>query len=180
MKEKSKEKTEKPEKKKKDKKAEKLLDKKSEKKNKKEKKQKDPGTGKDGNKKKEKKDRKEERELLTGNQMIQSGDQEQENDQNLQPEDSAQGKGAEIQALIFKALGDENRLQILELLQEQELCAAELLQQVPIVQSTLSHHMKILCESGLVICRRQARWMYYTVNKQLLAETSDWLKRRSK
>lgn len=80
---------------------------------------------------------------------------------------------------IYRALGDENRLQILELLREEEMCAADLLKLVSVVQSTLSHHMKILCESGLVICRRQARWSYYTVNKQLFAETADCLKKWS-
>lgn len=85
-------------------------------------------------------------------------------------------EGGKDWALIYRALGDESRLQILELLREREMCAADLLKLVPIVQSTLSHHMKILCESGLVLCRRQARWSYYSVNRQLFQETAERLK----
>lgn len=85
----------------------------------------------------------------------------------------------EAQALIFRALGDESRLQILDILEDQEMCAADLLKLMPIVQSTLSHHMKILCEAGLVICRKQGRWSYYTVNKQLFEEAADRLRERA-
>lgn len=87
--------------------------------------------------------------------------------------------GREAQAQVFRALGDESRLQILDLLEDQEMCAADLLKLLPIVQSTLSHHMKILCEAGLVICRRQGRWSYYSVNKQLFEEAADRLRERA-
>lgn len=93
--------------------------------------------------------------------------------------DRSQEKSRQDRALIYRALGDESRLQILDILREQEMCAADLLKLVPIVQSTLSHHMKILCESGLVQCRKQARWSYYSVNKQLFGETADRLKKWS-
>ena len=51
-------------------------------------------------------------------------------------------------ARIFKAFCDENRLQILELLRTGEKCACALLEQLHISQSTLSYHMRILCDSG--------------------------------
>ena len=70
----------------------------------------------------------------------------------------------------FRALGDENRLQILTLLEERELCAGDLLKSLSIVQSTLSHHMKILVESGLVTCRKQGKWSYYSLAPQLRGE----------
>lgn len=66
---------------------------------------------------------------------------------------------------IFRALGDESRMQILRLLRERELCGAELLRLVSIVQSTLSHHMKILTEAGLVRCRKQGNRTYYTIDR---------------
>lgn len=85
----------------------------------------------------------------------------------------------EAYADVFRALGDESRIQILKLLAGKELCGAELLALVPIVQSTLSHHMKVLCESGLVNCRKQGRWAYYTLDKKVFAEVADCLKRQT-
>ena len=66
-------------------------------------------------------------------------------------------------ALIFKALGDENRVQILRLLQGGEKCACMLLKELDICQSTLSHHMKILCDAEIVTCRKDGKWMYYSL-----------------
>ena len=57
-------------------------------------------------------------------------------------------------ASIFKALGDENRWRILETLKEGERCACVLLTRMQIGQSTLSHHMKVLCDAGLITSRR--------------------------
>ena len=56
-------------------------------------------------------------------------------------------------ARIFKAFCDENRLAILALLQSSEKCACKLLEELNIQQSTLSHHMKILCDAGIVNSR---------------------------
>ena len=69
-------------------------------------------------------------------------------------------------AKIFKAFCDENRLQVLELLQSGEKCACVLLEDLKIGQSTLSHHMKILCESGIVTGRREGKWTYYSFSVQ--------------
>ena len=55
---------------------------------------------------------------------------------------------------IFKALADENRLAVLKLLQNGEKCACRLLEALDISQSTLSHHMKLLCDSGIVNYRK--------------------------
>ena len=64
---------------------------------------------------------------------------------------------------IFKALADENRLQILNLLRSGEKCACRLLEEMHISQPTLSHHMKILCDAGLVTGRREGKWMHYSI-----------------
>ena len=56
-------------------------------------------------------------------------------------------------ALICKALGDSNRLQIVKKLSDGEMCGCKLLEAFQITQPTLSHHMKILTDSGLVISR---------------------------
>ncbi|MHB1453538.1 MAG: ArsR/SmtB family transcription factor [Saccharofermentanales bacterium] len=68
-------------------------------------------------------------------------------------------------ARIFKAFCDENRLQILEMLRSGEKCACKLLESLQIGQSTLSHHMKILCESGIVLSRSEGKWTYYFISE---------------
>ena len=69
-------------------------------------------------------------------------------------------------AKVFKAFCDENRLMILELLQSGEKCACMLLDELKISQSTLSHHMKILCESGIVSNRKEGKWTHYSISKE--------------
>ena len=66
-------------------------------------------------------------------------------------------------AAIFKALGDENRIRILKLLHSGEKCACQLLEEMNIGQPTLSHHMKILCDAGIVVGRREGKWMHYAI-----------------
>ena len=66
---------------------------------------------------------------------------------------------------IFKGLCDENRVQILKLLRKKELCACHLLEKMNLSQPTLSHHMKILCDSGLVVGRKEGKWMHYSISK---------------
>lgn len=68
-------------------------------------------------------------------------------------------------AKLFKALGDENRLYILSMLQHGERCACVLLEHVNLSQPTLSHHMKILCETHLVTSRKEGKWVYYSLNR---------------
>ena len=83
----------------------------------------------------------------------------------------------EQNAKVFKAFCDGNRLSILRLLCTGEKCACRLQEALSIGQSTLSHHMKILCESGVVAARRDGKWTYYAIDAagcalatQLLAE----------
>lgn len=67
---------------------------------------------------------------------------------------------------IFKAFCDENRILILEKLQTGEKCTCELLEDIDLAQSTLSHHMKILTESGLVKGRKNGKWTYYSFDNE--------------
>lgn len=69
-------------------------------------------------------------------------------------------------AIVFKAFGDENRLQILSILQSGEKCACKLLDVMQITQPTLSHHMKILCDAGVVNGRKEGKWMYYSISEE--------------
>ena len=68
-------------------------------------------------------------------------------------------------ARVFKAFCDENRLIILEMLRSGEKCACVLHEKLKITQPTLSHHMKILCDSGIVTSRKDKKWTYYSFNK---------------
>jgi len=71
-----------------------------------------------------------------------------------------------MRAMIFKAFCDENRLKIIEMLQSGEKCACKILEKMEIGQSTLSHHMKILIESGIVIARNEGKWTHYSLFKE--------------
>lgn len=66
----------------------------------------------------------------------------------------------------FKALSDETRLKIVDMLSCGEMCACDILESFSISQSTLSYHMKILVDSGLVQAVRDGAWMRYTLNKE--------------
>ena len=68
-------------------------------------------------------------------------------------------------AAVFKALCDENRIRILKLLTGGEKCACKLLDELSVTQPTLSHHMKILCDSGIVSGRKEGKWMYYSISE---------------
>ena len=64
---------------------------------------------------------------------------------------------------IFKAMGDENRIRILKILQSGEKCACKLLEELNISQPTLSHHMKVLCDVGIVTGRKEGKWIHYSI-----------------
>ncbi len=67
---------------------------------------------------------------------------------------------------VFKAFCDENRLFILDMLKDEEKCACKLLEALNIGQPTLSHHMKILCDAGVVIGRKEGKWMHYSISTE--------------
>ncbi len=67
---------------------------------------------------------------------------------------------------VFKALADENRLKILELLMSGEKCGSELLEKISMSQSTLSHHLKTMCVSGIIKSKRKGTATYYSVNPE--------------
>ena len=76
---------------------------------------------------------------------------------------------------IFKALGDSTRMQIFDMLRDGELCACKILEKFDITQPTMSHHIKILCDSGLVVARKDWKWMYYSLNCQVVCEIAEFL-----
>jgi len=69
-------------------------------------------------------------------------------------------------SLLFKALADPTRLEIVDMVSGGELCACEILARFSITQPSLSHHMKVLCACGLVRGRKEGKWTYYSLDTE--------------
>lgn len=82
----------------------------------------------------------------------------------------------EDQIAILKALSDANRLQIVDMLSCGELCACRLLEHFRITQPTLSHHMKVLTDCGLVTARKDGVWMHYSLNRERIEDFISFLR----
>jgi ArsR family transcriptional regulator len=76
---------------------------------------------------------------------------------------------------LFKALADVNRLMIIDMLSCGEMCACEILDKFKFTQPTLSHHMKSLCDCGLVNGRRDGKWTYYSLDQTRITELKDFI-----
>jgi len=73
-------------------------------------------------------------------------------------------KNYEMNAKIFKGLSDPSRLKIIDILSCGEKCACDILENFEFTQPTLSHHMKVLMECGLVKARKEGLWSYYILD----------------
>jgi ArsR family transcriptional regulator len=84
---------------------------------------------------------------------------------------------AEAMGRVAKALSDPIRLQLVDVLRKHagKVCVCELVPLFDIGQSTLSHHLKVLRDAGLVDSERQGLWAYYYVLPQPLEELAAWL-----
>lgn len=78
-------------------------------------------------------------------------------------------------AKIFKALSDENRLKIIELLLRGELCGCMLIDKLDIQQPTLSYHLRILAEAGLTTSFREGNMIKYHVNIEVIDQVMKFL-----
>jgi ArsR family transcriptional regulator len=84
---------------------------------------------------------------------------------------------------VMKALSDPNRVRVLKLLQEGELCVCEIQKVLGLAQSTVSKHMKLLEDAGLVDRKRQGTWIIYSLpaggateySETMLSELRHWL-----
>ncbi len=72
-------------------------------------------------------------------------------------------------ARIFKAFCSECRLQVLARLRTGEKCACDLLERIDVSQSNLSHHMRVLVDSGIVRARQDGKWTYYSIDPEGVA-----------
>ncbi len=69
-------------------------------------------------------------------------------------------------AKVFKALCDEKRLAILEFLATGEKCACMIEAKLQISQSAVSYHMRILCQSGIVVGNHSGKWTNYSISEE--------------
>ena len=76
-----------------------------------------------------------------------------------------------------RALSDDTRFRILESLVGKETCVCELVDQLDVAQPLLSHHLKTLKEAGLVRARKRGRWMFYSLDPDVLDATAQALAR---
>jgi ArsR family transcriptional regulator len=88
-----------------------------------------------------------------------------------------QPEGAERMGAIAKALGDPIRIQLVDVLRKHagKVCVCELVPLFDLSQPTVSHHLKVLREAGIVGSERRGLWAYYYVNPEALEELSAWL-----
>lgn len=70
---------------------------------------------------------------------------------------------------LFRALGDETRLRLIEKLRGGEQCVCDLTDELDASQPRLSFHLKTLKDAGLVTDRREGRWVYYALNPEAFA-----------
>jgi ArsR family transcriptional regulator, arsenate/arsenite/antimonite-responsive transcriptional repressor len=66
---------------------------------------------------------------------------------------------------FFKAMGEDTRVKIILMLLEEEMCICELMDELKLSQSAVSHHVKILKQAELVNDRRSGKWTFYSINK---------------
>lgn len=67
-------------------------------------------------------------------------------------------------ANVLKALSDETRLRIINLLYEKELCVCDITETLRITQTKASRHLGYLKNTGLIVDRKQAQWVYYSLS----------------
>jgi ArsR family transcriptional regulator len=92
---------------------------------------------------------------------------------------TATTKAREMAVQIFHALSDDTRLRLIEKLKEGEQCVCDLTESFKTGQSRLSFHLRVLKEAGLIVDRREGRWIYYSLNQDAIHELEDlvaWLK----
>ena len=85
--------------------------------------------------------------------------------------------GAERMAQVAKALGDPVRLQLVDVLRRHagKVCVCELVPLFDLAQPTVSHHLKVLRQAGIVGSEREGLWAYYYVIPDALKELAAWL-----
>jgi ArsR family transcriptional regulator len=76
---------------------------------------------------------------------------------------------------LFKALNDPTRREILELLKEKDLTAGEIADQFSISKPSISHHLDLLRQAGLVVSVKEGQFVYYSLNTTVMDEMLKWI-----
>ncbi|MCU0355576.1 MAG: autorepressor SdpR family transcription factor [Cytophagales bacterium] len=76
---------------------------------------------------------------------------------------------------VFKALNDPIRRAMLDLLREKDLTAGEIAERFPVGKPTISHHLDLLKQAGLVTAEKNGQFVYYSLNTTVLDEMLKWL-----
>ena len=76
---------------------------------------------------------------------------------------------------LFKALNDETRRKILELLKEKDLNAGEIADEFDISKPSISHHLDLLKRAGLITCEKKGQYLEYSINTSMLDDVLTWL-----
>jgi ArsR family transcriptional regulator len=77
--------------------------------------------------------------------------------------------------VVFKALNDPTRREILQLLQEKDLTAGEIAEKFQISWPSISHHLDLLKQAKLVIAEKEGQFIYYSLNTTVVDEIVKWL-----
>jgi DNA-binding transcriptional ArsR family regulator len=75
---------------------------------------------------------------------------------------------------IFKALNDPTRRQILQLLQEKDMTAGEIVERFNMTGPSISHHLDLLKQANLVIAEKDGQYVYYSLNTTVVDEIMKW------
>ncbi len=78
-------------------------------------------------------------------------------------------------AVVFHALSDSTRLDLIDRLKDGEQCVCDLTEAMKAAQSRLSFHLKVLKDAGLLKDRREGRWMYYSINREALEQLEEFV-----
>ena len=76
---------------------------------------------------------------------------------------------------LFKALNDPTRREILELLKDKDLTAGEIADQFHISKPSISHHLDLLRQAGLVVSVKEGQFIYYSINTTVMDEMLKWI-----
>ncbi len=77
--------------------------------------------------------------------------------------------------IVFKALNDPTRREILEMLQEKDLTAGEIAEQFHISFPSISHHLDLLKQAKLVLAEKEGQYVYYSLNTTVVDDILKWL-----
>jgi ArsR family transcriptional regulator len=76
---------------------------------------------------------------------------------------------------IFKALNDPTRREILQLLQERDMTAGEIVEKFKISGPSISHHLDLLKQANLVVAEKEGQYVYYSLNTNVVDEILKWV-----